>query len=147
MLQAEKTTPPYGLTNEEVKKRVGNYALYLQAAKDHVELVENYNYREIATEEDKKKYLAGFEKYTPNTGGSLKKEEDMKLKYITENKLIKKTIFLMYIFGRARENALFFFGGVKTAFPLIVISAAVYLPSMQKTLYVFLPVMKGIILP
>jgi hypothetical protein len=96
--------------------------------RDHVELVENYNYREIATEEDKKKYLAGFEKYTPNTGGSLKKEEDMKLKYITENKLIKKTIFLCIFLGGQGEMHCFFWGGVKTAFPLIVISAAIYCP-------------------
>lgn len=88
-------TEPYGLTNEEMKKRVGNYSIYLQVAKEYVELVENYNYKEIATEAGKKEYLAGFEKYTPYTGGFLKKEEDMKLKYITENKLIKETKFLI----------------------------------------------------
>ena len=115
--------------------------------RDHVELVENYNYREIATEEDKKKYLAGFEKYTPNTGGSLKKEEDMKLKYITENKLIKKTIFLCIFLGGQGEMHCFFWGGGENSISPDRYIGRYLLPIMHNTSYVFLHVLNGIILP
>jgi hypothetical protein len=100
---------PYYRTSKEFKEQIGNYQLYLQAAEDHVELVENYNYKEIATEAGKKKYLAGFEKYTPYTGSFLKREEASQLSFITEEKLIKEADFVI------NDNCIFSYGGGITA--------------------------------
>lgn len=100
---------PYYRTNKEFKEQIGNYQLYLQVAEDYIELVENYNYKEIATEAGKKEYLAGFEKYTPYTGSFLKKEEDEQLSFITGKKLIKEADFVI------SDNCIFSYGGGITA--------------------------------
>jgi hypothetical protein len=84
---------PFGVTNDKIKELVDNYSLYVDVAKDFMELRENCNYKEIATKVGKKKYLTGFDKYLPDD--NLKKAlENEQISYITRNKLIKKSTFL-----------------------------------------------------
>lgn len=85
---------PFGRTNDQFKERISNYKLYLDVAKDYVQLHENYSYKDLSTESGKKKFLEGFEKYTPYDASYLKQLEKDIVSRIIAEKLIKEATFV-----------------------------------------------------
>jgi hypothetical protein len=85
---------PFLLTNGKFKEKVPNYSIFVDVAKDFMELHENYNYKDISTETGRKKFEAGLNKYSPDPEDFKEQINNDRISYIISHKLVEKSVFV-----------------------------------------------------